>query len=63
MKIKVKTEIERDGQVYEVGDIIDIPEANVSVWESKGWGKVIESKEEKPKAKETKEFKAKKETK
>ena len=62
MKIKILTEIERDNRIYEKGDVIDIPEANVSVWEKNKWGKVIKTKEEKAK-KETKEFKGKKETK
>jgi len=63
MKIKVKTEIERDGQIYKEGDVIDIPENNIPVWIAKGWGEKISTKEEKPLVKETKEFKGKKESK
>ena len=62
MKIKILTEIERDNRIYEKGDIIDIPEVNVPVWEKNKWGKAIKTKEEK-RRKETKEFKGKKETK
>jgi hypothetical protein len=62
MKLKVKEEVKRDGVIYKEGDIIDIPEANVPVWVSKGWGNPIEKKEEKG-AKETKEFKAEKKSK
>ena len=47
MKIKILTEIERDNRIYEKGDIIDIPEANVPVWEKNKWGKAIKTKEEK----------------
>ena len=32
MRIKVKTEIERDGQLYVEGDVIEVPDANVPVW-------------------------------
>tara|TARA_Y100001973_G_C5161654_1_gene313823 strand:+ start:602 stop:793 length:192 start_codon:yes stop_codon:yes gene_type:complete len=63
MKVKVKTEIERDGVIYNEGDVIDIPENNVPVWVAKGWGEAVKTKEEKPFAKETKEFKGKKESK
>ncbi len=63
MKIKCKTEITREGIEYNKGDIIDIPESNVSKWVSKGWGEVVEKKEMKSKKKETKELKVKKETK
>jgi len=63
MKIKCKTEITREGIEYNKGDIIDIPESNVSKWVSKGWGETIEKKEMKSKKKETKELKVKKETK
>ena len=52
----------REGVEYQIGDIIDIPEANVSKWVAKGWGEVVEKKEAKIK-KETKELKVKKETK
>jgi len=62
MKIKCKTEITREGVEYQKGDIIDIPEANVSKWVAKGWGEVVEKKEAQIK-KETKELKVKKETK
>ena len=63
MKIKCKTEITREGIEYNKGDIIDIPESNVSKWVAKGWGEIIEKKEMKSKKKETKELKVKKETK
>ena len=62
MKIKCKTEITREGVEYQKGDIVEIPEANVSKWIAKGWGEAIDTKEEKAK-KETKEFKAKKQSK
>ena len=61
MKVKLNQEMERDGVVYKEGDIIDIPEANVSVWEEKGWGVGVK-KEEKGK-KETKELKTSKDKK
>lgn len=63
MKIKCKTEIIREGVEYQKGDIIDIPESNVSKWVAKGWGEVVENKEDKTNKKETKELKIKKETK
>ncbi len=56
MRIKVKTEIERDGQLYVEGDVIEVPDANVPVWVAKGWGSPMEKKEEKG-LKETKELK------
>lgn len=62
MKVKINEEINRDGVTYKEGDIIDIPEANVPVWEERGWGVAIEKKEEKVK-KETKELKPNKEKK
>tara|TARA_R100000329_G_scaffold109260_2_gene89737 strand:+ start:592 stop:780 length:189 start_codon:yes stop_codon:yes gene_type:complete len=62
MKIKCKTEITREGVEYQIGDIVDIPESNVSKWIEKGWGEKVIIKEEKSK-KETKELKVKKETK
>ena len=62
MKIKFKTEITREGVEYQIGDIVDIPESNVSKWIEKGWGEKVVSKEDKSK-KETKELKVKKETK
>tara|TARA_R110000744_G_scaffold380267_2_gene500495 strand:- start:171 stop:359 length:189 start_codon:yes stop_codon:yes gene_type:complete len=62
MKVQILTEIERDNRIYEKGDVIDIPEANVPVWEQKGWGKSIEKKEQKI-IQETKEFKIKKKSK
>ena len=62
MKIKCKTDITREGVDYKKGDIIDIPEVNVSKWVAKGWGESIDTKEEKA-TKETKEFKSKKESK
>jgi len=62
MKIKVLTEIERDNRTYEKGDVIDIPESNIAVWEKNKWGKTIKTKEEKGK-KETKEEKGIKKTK
>ena len=62
MKIKCKTEIKREGIEYQKGDILDIPESNVSKWIEKGWGEKVDTKEEKA-TKETKEFKGKKESK
>ena len=62
MKIKCKTEITREGIEYKKGDILDIPESNVSKWIVKGWGEKIDVKVEKA-SKETKELKVKKETK
>ncbi len=62
MKIKCKTEITREGIEYKKGDILDIPESNVSKWIEKGWGEKIDVKVEKA-SKETKELKVKKETK
>ena len=56
MRIKVKTEIERDGQLYVEGDVIEVPDANVPVWVARGWGSPMEKKEEKG-LKETKELK------
>ena len=37
MKIKCKTEITREGIEYQKGDVLDIPESNVSKWIEKGW--------------------------
>ena len=62
MKIKCKTEITREGIEYKKGDILNIPESNVSKWIEKGWGEKIDVKVEKA-SKETKELKVKKETK
>tara|TARA_Y100000114_G_scaffold141855_1_gene147952 strand:- start:296 stop:484 length:189 start_codon:yes stop_codon:yes gene_type:complete len=62
MKIKCKTEITREGIEYKKGDILDIPESNVSKWIEKGWGEKIDVKVEKA-SKETKELKVKRETK
>tara|TARA_Y100001938_G_C7912474_1_gene340318 strand:- start:384 stop:572 length:189 start_codon:yes stop_codon:yes gene_type:complete len=62
MKIKCKTEITREGVDYKKGDVINIPEENVSKWVAKGWGEVVDTKEEKA-TKETKEFKGNKESK
>tara|TARA_R100000773_G_scaffold14281_1_gene13055 strand:- start:866 stop:1054 length:189 start_codon:yes stop_codon:yes gene_type:complete len=62
MKIKCKTVITREGVEYQKGDVLDIPESNVSKWVAKGWGVPIETKEHKEK-KETKELKVDKETK
>ena len=59
MKIKCKTEITREGVEYQIGDIVDIPESNVSKWIAKGWGEKVDTKEEKA-TKETKQFKGKK---
>ena len=56
MRIKVKTEIERDGQLYVEGDVIEVPDANVPVWVGRGWGSPMKKKEEKG-LKETKELK------
>ena len=62
MKIKCKVDIVRKGVEYSKGDVIDIPEANVDKWVSKGWGELIVKKEQKSK-KVTKELKEEKETK
>ena len=62
MKIKCLTEIHRNNVVYNKGDVLDIPESNVSKWIEKGWGECINKKELKVK-KETKELKTKKTTK
>ena len=62
MKIKFLTEIHRNNEIYNIGDIIDIPKENMSKWISKGWGEPIIKKELKVK-KETKELKVKKTTK
>jgi hypothetical protein len=60
MKIKLLTSIKRNGQNYIAGDILDIPENNVSKWLKNGWGesieKIVKKKEVKIK-KETKELK------
>tara|TARA_B100001939_G_scaffold292846_1_gene265139 strand:+ start:469 stop:654 length:186 start_codon:yes stop_codon:yes gene_type:complete len=61
MKIKLLTEIKRDNQTFNKGDVIDVPEDNAKVFIANLWAEYI-TKEEKPK-KETKEYKAKKETK
>lgn len=67
MKIKLNTEIERDGKVYKSGDIIDIPELNVPKFIANAWGEPIEEKKAKKKeekaVKETKQNKDNKETK
>ena len=67
MKIKLNTEIERDGKVYKSGDIIDIPELNVPKFFANGWVEPIEEKKAKKKeekaVKETKQNKDNKETK
>jgi|TARA_R100000988_G_C3909063_1_gene121097 hypothetical protein len=62
MKVLIKEEVKRDGVILKEGDIIEIPDANVPVWVSKGWGKPIEKKEEKG-VKETKELKTEKKNK
>ena len=62
MKIKCLQEMHRNNKVFNRGDIIDIPEENISKWISKGWGETIIQKELKVK-KETKELKVKKITK
>ena len=56
MKIKLLIPINKEGRDYKEGDIIEINDANISKWISKGWGEAIEKKEAKPK-KETKELK------
>jgi hypothetical protein len=61
MKIKVLTEMDRDGKTYIKGDTIDIPEENAKVWIANCWGEYI-TKEQKSK-KETKEEKGNKDTK
>ena len=60
--MKCKVDIVREGVEYVKGDIIDVPESNIDKWLSKGWGSLLEHKEQKQK-KETKELKAEKETK
>jgi hypothetical protein len=52
MKIKCKTEIIREGVEYQKGDIVEIPEANVSKWIAKGWGEAINTKRRKQKKKQ-----------
>jgi len=58
MKVKLKTELLKDGVTYDKGYVMDVSDANAEVWIAKGWA----SKEEKGK-KETKELKQDKETK
>tara|TARA_Y100001937_G_scaffold65714_1_gene89894 strand:- start:1120 stop:1296 length:177 start_codon:yes stop_codon:yes gene_type:complete len=58
MKVKLKTVLMIDNVTYEKGYVMDVEDSKADVWISKGWA----SKEEKGK-KETKEYKADKETK
>tara|TARA_R100000231_G_scaffold51834_1_gene43684 strand:+ start:3238 stop:3414 length:177 start_codon:yes stop_codon:yes gene_type:complete len=58
MKVKLKTELLKDGVTYDKGCVMDVSDASAEVWIAKGWA----SKEEKGK-KETKELKQDKETK
>lgn len=61
MKIKLKIDISKDGQIIPAGEIIEIHDQNKDKWIKKGWGEIIK-KEVKAK-KETKELKISKETK
>ncbi len=56
MKIKLLIPISKEGRDYKEGDIIEINDANISKWISKGWGEAIKKKEAKLK-RETKELK------
>jgi len=56
MKIKLKIDISKDGQIIPAGEIIEINDNNSSKWVSKGWGELFQ-KEIKAKKKETKELK------
>tara|TARA_R100001163_G_C5064462_1_gene202091 strand:+ start:2821 stop:2997 length:177 start_codon:yes stop_codon:yes gene_type:complete len=58
MKVILKTELLKDGLIYEKGLEMDVSQEKAEVWIAKGWA----SKEEKGK-KETKELKQDKETK
>ncbi len=63
MKIKLKISILKDGIRHEKGDIIEVNQIQFDSFVKKGWADSIDKKEAKPK-KETKEMKPKnKETK
>ena len=67
MRMKLYTDIDREGKSFKAGSIIDIPEDNVPKFIANGWGDPVEEKKAKKKEekviKETKENKEEKETK